>query len=151
MFVLYSVLSGRGICDGPIPRPEESYRLWCVPECDQVKINNLDRHLLWVGKRGNGYDDNLMDMPYINCFVYWFLLKYVTLFCSKTADNLKIHGVIRSVAHSNFCSPVLTAAGKWFLDRGQGKTVVTPVILKTNSIKPNYKLCRNPVARFSLL
>jgi hypothetical protein len=25
---------------GPIPRPEESYRLWCVSECDQVKINN---------------------------------------------------------------------------------------------------------------
>jgi hypothetical protein len=35
------VLSGRGLCDGPIPRPEESYRLWCVSECDQVKINNL--------------------------------------------------------------------------------------------------------------
>jgi hypothetical protein len=26
------VLSGRGLCDGPIPRPEESYRLWCVTE-----------------------------------------------------------------------------------------------------------------------
>jgi hypothetical protein len=36
------LLSGRGLCDGPIPRPEESYRLWCVSECDQVKINNLD-------------------------------------------------------------------------------------------------------------
>jgi hypothetical protein len=36
------VLSGRGLCDGPIPRPEESYRLGCVSECDQVKINNLD-------------------------------------------------------------------------------------------------------------
>jgi hypothetical protein len=24
------VLSGRGLCDEPIPRPEESYRLWCV-------------------------------------------------------------------------------------------------------------------------
>jgi hypothetical protein len=24
------VLSGRGICDGLIPRPEESYRVWCV-------------------------------------------------------------------------------------------------------------------------
>jgi hypothetical protein len=31
------VLSGRGLCDGPIPRPEESYRTWCVLECDQVK------------------------------------------------------------------------------------------------------------------
>jgi hypothetical protein len=36
MFVLYNVLSGRGLCDGPIPLPEESYRMWCVLECDQV-------------------------------------------------------------------------------------------------------------------
>jgi hypothetical protein len=35
------VLSGRGLCDGPIPRPEESYQLWCVPKCDQVKIKKL--------------------------------------------------------------------------------------------------------------
>jgi hypothetical protein len=38
------VLSGRGLCDGPIPRPEESYGLWCVFECDQVKLNNLDTY-----------------------------------------------------------------------------------------------------------
>jgi hypothetical protein len=24
------VLPGRGLCDGPITRPEESYRAWCV-------------------------------------------------------------------------------------------------------------------------
>jgi hypothetical protein len=35
-------LSGRGLCDGPIPRPEESYRMWYVSVCNQVKINNLD-------------------------------------------------------------------------------------------------------------
>jgi hypothetical protein len=28
------VLSGRGLCDGLITRPEESYRLWCVDMCD---------------------------------------------------------------------------------------------------------------------
>ena len=28
------LLSGRGLCDGLITRPEESYRLWCVVECD---------------------------------------------------------------------------------------------------------------------
>jgi hypothetical protein len=22
------------LCDGPIPRPDESYRLWCVTVCD---------------------------------------------------------------------------------------------------------------------
>jgi hypothetical protein len=49
------VLSGRGLCDGPIPRPEESYRLWCVSACDQVKINNLDTCCEHVGRRGKDY------------------------------------------------------------------------------------------------
>jgi hypothetical protein len=53
------VLSGRGLCDGPIPRPEDSYRLWCVSECDQVKIDNLDTCCEQVGRRGKDYDDSL--------------------------------------------------------------------------------------------
>jgi len=28
------VLSGRGLCDKLITRPEESYRLWCVLVCE---------------------------------------------------------------------------------------------------------------------
>ena len=28
------VLSGRGLCDELITRPEKSYRLWCVVVCD---------------------------------------------------------------------------------------------------------------------
>jgi len=31
------VLSGRGLCDELIARPEESYRLWCVVVCDLEK------------------------------------------------------------------------------------------------------------------
>jgi hypothetical protein len=52
------VLSGRGVCDGPIPRPEESYRLWCVSECDQVKINNLDTCCEQVGRREKDCETN---------------------------------------------------------------------------------------------
>jgi hypothetical protein len=52
------VLSGRGLCDGPIPRPEESYRLRCVSECDQVKINNLDTCCEQAGRRGKDCDDD---------------------------------------------------------------------------------------------
>jgi hypothetical protein len=33
----FCVVLGRGLCDGPIPRPEESYRVWCMLEGDQVK------------------------------------------------------------------------------------------------------------------
>jgi hypothetical protein len=32
--VLFFVLSGRGLCDELITRPEKSYRLWCVVVCD---------------------------------------------------------------------------------------------------------------------
>jgi hypothetical protein len=38
------VLSDRDLCERPIPLPEESYRLWCVSECDQMHINNLDTY-----------------------------------------------------------------------------------------------------------
>ena len=31
------MLSGRGLCDELITRPEESYRLWCVVVCDLEK------------------------------------------------------------------------------------------------------------------
>jgi len=42
MFVCYvsCVLSGRGLCDGLITRPEESYRLWRIVVCDQETSNN---------------------------------------------------------------------------------------------------------------
>jgi hypothetical protein len=38
------VLSGIGLCDGPIPSPEQSYRLWCVSEFEEVKDKNLDTY-----------------------------------------------------------------------------------------------------------
>jgi len=31
------VLSGSGLYDGLITRPEESYRVWCVIECDLLQ------------------------------------------------------------------------------------------------------------------
>ena len=30
----WCVLSGRGLCNELVTRPEESYRLWCVIVCD---------------------------------------------------------------------------------------------------------------------
>jgi hypothetical protein len=46
------VVSGRCLSDGPIPRPEESYRLWCVSECDQVKIETVYTCRKQVDRRG---------------------------------------------------------------------------------------------------
>jgi hypothetical protein len=34
------VLSGSYFCDELITRPEESYRLWCVVECDNRNLKN---------------------------------------------------------------------------------------------------------------
>ena len=34
------VLSGRGLCDELITRPEESYRLWCVVVFDLENVKN---------------------------------------------------------------------------------------------------------------
>jgi hypothetical protein len=50
------VLSGRGLCNRPIPRPEESYRLSCVVKCDQVKLKRLDTYCEQVGRRGKDYE-----------------------------------------------------------------------------------------------
>jgi hypothetical protein len=51
------VLSGRGLCDGPIPRPEEYYRLWCVSECDRVKLKKeVYTYCEQVGRRGKDYE-----------------------------------------------------------------------------------------------
>jgi hypothetical protein len=53
MFVVKRyVLSRTGLCDGLIPRPEKSYRLWCVYVCDQ--INNNPLHLPWLGRKEVG-------------------------------------------------------------------------------------------------
>jgi hypothetical protein len=46
------VLPGRGLCDGPITRLEESYRVCvCVSLC-MTKFNNKAPQLQRVGRRG---------------------------------------------------------------------------------------------------
>ena len=58
------VLSGRGLCDELITRPEESYRLWCVIVCD-LETSRMRPRPRWVaapqGKKIHIY--NLMEPP----------------------------------------------------------------------------------------
>jgi len=42
------VLSGRGLCDELITRPEESYRLWCVVVCDLENLMNEEPYAINV-------------------------------------------------------------------------------------------------------
>jgi hypothetical protein len=46
------VLSGRGLCDELIIRPEESYRLCCVVVCDLENLVNVETLAHWGGGRG---------------------------------------------------------------------------------------------------
>ena len=41
------VLSGRGLCDELITRPEESYRLWCVVVCD-LKTSKVGAPYIYI-------------------------------------------------------------------------------------------------------
>ena len=43
------LLSGRGLCDELITRPEESYRLWCVVVCD-LETSRIRRSLPALGR-----------------------------------------------------------------------------------------------------
>jgi len=45
------VLSGRGLCDEMITRPEESYRLWCVVVCDLENLVNEEAMTLVGSQR----------------------------------------------------------------------------------------------------
>ena len=52
------VLSGRGLCDELITRPEESYRLWCVVVCDQ-ETSRMRRPWPALGRSANKKNDVL--------------------------------------------------------------------------------------------
>ena len=47
------VLSGRGLCDELITRPEECYRLWCVAVCD-LEIPGMGRPCPALGRSATG-------------------------------------------------------------------------------------------------
>ena len=51
------VLSGRGLCDGLITRPEESYRLWCVVLCD-LEISRIRWSWHALGRSATGKKNN---------------------------------------------------------------------------------------------
>ena len=51
--LLCCVLSGRGLCDELITRPEESYRLWCVAVRDQ-ETSRMRRPWPALGRSATG-------------------------------------------------------------------------------------------------
>jgi len=52
------VLSGRGLCDELITRPEESYRLWCVVVCD-LETSRMKRPWPALGCSATGKNEKI--------------------------------------------------------------------------------------------
>ena len=64
------VLSVRGLCDCPIPYPEESYRVVCVCVCvllNVTRCNNKPLHLRWGGWKRSEWERNKFPYRYSHC------------------------------------------------------------------------------------
>jgi len=75
------VLSGRGLCDELITRPEESYRLWCVVVCD-LETSYVRRPWPTGGccaKRKQTYVHSAFSERIGNQHQFWWVLKEETL------------------------------------------------------------------------
>ena len=57
------VLSGRGLCDELITRPEESYRLWCVVVCD-LETSRMWRPWPALGRSATGEKKTYVSLIY---------------------------------------------------------------------------------------
>ena len=55
------MLSGRGLCDELITRPEESYRLCCVVVCDLENLKN-EEAMTRVGSQRHRKKDALVEL-----------------------------------------------------------------------------------------
>ena len=60
------MLSGRGLCDELITRPEESYHLWCVVMCD--------------------LETSRIGAPYIYIYIYIYIYDISNLRVNTSAD-----------------------------------------------------------------
>jgi len=69
------LLSGRGLCDELITRPEESYRLWCVVMCD-LETSGMRRPWPALGRSATGN---------IYIYIYIYIHKGKIYFILQTA------------------------------------------------------------------
>jgi len=76
------VLSGRGLCDELITRPEESYQLWCVVVCG-LGTSRMRRPCPALGRSATAKKKCLQRLPYIQRFI-WSKLSNFTLFFPYT-------------------------------------------------------------------
>jgi hypothetical protein len=97
MFVCchYCVLSGRGLCDELITRPEESYRLWCVVVCDLDNLVN-EEAMTHVGSqlhRNKNREQN-RRAPSRNTSTYMTTRRPNTCRATSSEENLRVLQII---------------------------------------------------------
>jgi hypothetical protein len=61
------VLSGRGLCDELITRPEESYRMWCVVMYDLENLKN-EEAMTRVGSQRHWKEKNVRNLAISNIY-----------------------------------------------------------------------------------
>jgi hypothetical protein len=106
------VLSGRGLCDGPIPRPEESYRLWCVSVCD----------LLWVGRRGKDYGVRWGRTKHEKKKSFELISEGMRLMeLASTNQQQTISNLVQASERSKTCA-------RWYINRLEVVNIITELI-----------------------
>jgi len=87
------VLSGRGLCDGLITRPEEYYRLWCVVVCD-LETSIMRRPWPSGGLSRQTQTNN----PRVNSVVSQYILSYYRILFNALQLILRCHSLYLKAA-----------------------------------------------------
>jgi len=85
-------MSGRGLCDELITRPEESYRLWCIVVCDLENLKN-EEAMTRVGSQCQRKKIIMSKLLVVPC-----IEKYFKFISQPTLSQLLLISIC-------FCSP----------------------------------------------
>ena len=102
------VLSGRGLCDELITRPQESYRLWCVVVCDLENLKNEEAMTRFGSQRHNKkkclflLHRNLESQYNRKCLHYQIFLLTQLITSIRNNFFLRIHQVFQEVKSVEF-------------------------------------------------
>jgi len=81
------VLSGRGLCDELITRPEESYRLWCVVVCDLENLKN-EEAITSVGSQRHSKKKTVCTTRCGSYILTWRDLMYSKTTCNRDNEDV---------------------------------------------------------------
>jgi len=88
------VLSGRGLCDELITRPEESYRLCCVVVCD-LESSRIGAPYIYIYIYIYIYDISNLRVNIVNRFNSKIVSKLVTIYLQTTLQSCCMSPIVR--------------------------------------------------------